>query len=267
LVQAIDVDKCSILGFEGETYTLVTNVSTSETTCFTITASDVTLDCGEYSITITNPDTKSDYNGNGNNGIYSDKPNTIIKNCDKSVQSQVQNQKKVALFDIVSEIVTEPKKSGDDLIMKVSLINFGSSSEIDANLIYTISDENGQIIKQYTKIVPVKTQTEFLEHINTSGIMNGDYTLKIELKYDGQTFPAHTEKAFYVGTISGIITIVRNTNLKTVLLPGMTIILLIGVYIKAKKNKSKENTNTVSDNTVKDNKITNENITKNDIKN
>jgi hypothetical protein len=224
-VNAIETDHCAILGFDGEIYTLITNVSTNETFCFTITAPDVTLDCGEYSIKINN----NEYTSENNTGVYSDKPNTVLKNCDKSKQ----NKTKVALFDIIAEIISTPKSSSEDLVVKVSLINFGGSDSIDANLKYTILNTDGSTVLTYTKIVPVKTQTEFLEHINTSGLIEGKYTLNIKLTYDGQKYPASTEKIFYInaGAIQGLL---RNISLKKTILPAITLILLLGVYRKSR---------------------------------
>jgi len=238
-VSAIDIDNCAILGFERETYTLVANVSTSENICFTITAPNVTLDCGEFSIKANN----KLYSDENNRSISSNQPNTIVKNCDKSKE----NKTKVALFDIISEIVTEPKNSGDDLVVKVSLINFGGADSIDANLEYTVFDENNVAVVQYTKIVSVKTQTEFLEYIHTEGLKNGKYTLKITLNYVGQSFPAHTERIFYIGLVKGLL---RNTSLKTFILPLIALGLLIGVYRKNMITKSKDNEEIVKDNTT-----------------
>ena len=255
---ALDIDSCGILGFVQETYTLTTNVSTSESTCFTVTAQDVTLNCNGFSIQVDNEsNANSDLNNPNVNSIYSNQSNTVLQNCDESlmiihnennnhvIYSTLSNSTKLsngpsrrALFDIIADIVTEPKKSGEDLIVKVSLVNFGASNKIDANLRYTITDSKGIIIKQYAKTIPVVTQTEFLDHVNTTTFTNGKYTLKIELIYDGQTFPASTEKVFYVGAINEFF---KNTNIKTFLLPAITVILLVGVYRKSRINKLKEN--------------------------
>jgi hypothetical protein len=257
---ALDIDSCGILGFAQETYTLTNNVSTTETTCFTVIAPDVTIDCNGFIIGINNDSNNKDSSKNTDsilNSIYSNQSNTLVKNCDTSMliisnenhnhfsysmnsdSNLSNNPSRRALFDIVSQIVTEPKNPGEDLIIKVSLVNFGAANQIDANLKYTITDSKGQVAMQYTKTVPVITQTEFLDHINTTLLKNGVYTLKIELTYDGQKFPASTAKVFYVGMINKFF---RNSGIKTFVLPIITIILLVGVYIKSRINKSRENT-------------------------
>lgn len=248
---AIDINHCGIIGFAGETYTLTANVTTDENTCFIITADDVTLDCSEFSIIVNNTNindinTNINVNYSNNSGIYSNMSNIILKNCDKSVQKN--DKDKVALFDIIADIVAEPKKSGEDLIVKISLINFGASNEIDANLEYTVTNSDGTIARKYIKIVPVKTQTEFLEHIDTAGMTNGKYTIKVDLTYEGQTFPAHTEKIFYVGGTGLIRGLVKNINFKTSVLTIVAIGLLLGVYRKSRINKIKENENNGNDN-------------------
>lgn len=252
-VSAIDISNCGILGFAGETYTMTANASIDETTCFTITAADVTLDCNGFFIIVNN--------ALNINGVYSNQSNTTVKNCNMPVPTQdnsINNSNdidspKKALFDIISEIVSEPKKSGEDLIIKVSLINFGASNTIDANLKYTISDSKGETTKQYTKIVPVTTQVEYLDHINTTGMMKGKYTLKIDLIYVGQTFPASTEKVFYVGSLNmGLIKgLFRDASVKTFLLSAVTMVLLIGVYRKSRMNKSKEGSDNNTNNNYK----------------
>ena len=79
--------------------------------------------------------------------------------------------------------------------------------------------------------MPVTTQTEFLDHINTSELVDGEYKLKIELTYDGQSFPAQTEKVFYVGLIKGVLRgVLKNTTVKLLLICAVASILFISVF-------------------------------------
>ncbi|MEM0465412.1 MAG: right-handed parallel beta-helix repeat-containing protein, partial [Candidatus Pacearchaeota archaeon] len=68
-----NISSCQILDVPNVTYVLINNV-TSNTTCFNITATNVTIDCQGYEI---------NYSANGTAiyGIYSDKNYTTIKNC------------------------------------------------------------------------------------------------------------------------------------------------------------------------------------------
>jgi len=260
IVDAIDINHCSTLDIAGEKYTMTADVSTNDSICFKITAENITIDCNNFSINVNNILDVG--------GIYSYQSNSIENNCNISISTpdgiianptnpvkDSEKDSKKALFDIVLEILTEPKKSGEDLITKVSLINFGASNTIDANLKYTISNSKGNTIKQYAKNMPVTTQTEFLDHINTTGIPNGKYTIKIELFYDGQTFPAHAEKIFYIGGTESLIEFIGSANAKIFILPIIAIALLIGVYRKSRIKKLKENNYAIENNRNNTNSI------------
>ncbi|MEK7816703.1 MAG: NosD domain-containing protein, partial [Actinomycetota bacterium] len=65
--------QCSNLATAGATSTMTTNLSISGSTCFNVTAANVTLDCSGYSIT--------GNNSTGTYGIYSNQSNTTVKNC------------------------------------------------------------------------------------------------------------------------------------------------------------------------------------------
>lgn len=68
-----NVSACAELNESDGIYNLTQNVSIDGSTCFTITAPNVTLDCNGYSITGDNSSTTY--------GVYSTQPNTTIKNC------------------------------------------------------------------------------------------------------------------------------------------------------------------------------------------
>jgi len=133
----------------------------------------------------------------------------------------------------VADIVTEPKNPGDDLVVKVLLINFGSSGTVNANLEYTISDSDGNVVKQFSDVIPVTTQTEYLDYINTSGLMIGTYKLNIALTYAGQTDPASAEKTFYIGgALRGFL---NGKGLGVTILTIAMMGLLLLVYAKTRR--------------------------------
>ena len=71
------ISTCQTLSFPNTYYLLNQSInSTSSTTCFNITASNVTLDCGNYNI--------SGINNNGQTGIYSNQNYSNIENCNVS---------------------------------------------------------------------------------------------------------------------------------------------------------------------------------------
>jgi len=170
---------------------------------------------------------------------------SLIDTVSDTINNTDNNLPKEALFDIIADVVLEPKIPGDDLLVKISLVDFGVKGIINADLTYSIMDSNGAIVRLYTKNIPVTVQTEFLDHINTTGLTDGKYTLDIDLKYLGQTYPAHTEKVFYIGKKAGILQdIYRNTVVRAFALSVMTMALLIGIYRRDQKNKLKEEINT-----------------------
>ena len=68
------LSNCGDLNITGAAYIMVANASGNGSTCFNVTAENVTLDCDGYAITGNNLVRSS--------GIYSDQFNTTIKNCD-----------------------------------------------------------------------------------------------------------------------------------------------------------------------------------------
>jgi hypothetical protein len=258
-VNAVNINKCDLLEIAGERYNLTSSVRTSDSTCFTIVAPNIVLNCNNFSIITNNISADSIYYNkknitiidcNNKKQLNNTIANTIAINNQKSstdVNSKLLVDSKKALFDIIIDIVSEPKISGEDLVIKIALINFGSSKKVDANLEYQIIDNEGKIIKQYFKSVPVVTQIEFLDYINTKGIANGRYNLKIKLAYEGQTFPASTEKIFDIGAVNKIF---RDINVKTTILPVIIALLLFGVYVKNRRNKIREEENINNNNNI-----------------
>jgi parallel beta-helix repeat protein len=67
---------CSVLSIDNSSFTLTENLSINGSTCFTVSAQNVTIDCNGFSITGNN--TVSAY------GVYSNQFNTTVKNCNIS---------------------------------------------------------------------------------------------------------------------------------------------------------------------------------------
>jgi hypothetical protein len=124
----------------------------------------------------------------------------IHRNATKSAQEpNITASGASALFDIIIDVISEPKTVDEPLVTKISLINFGSRDAVNAELTYTIYDDNKNIAKTFHRIVPVKTQIEFIDYIDTTGLVQGRYYLDIRLKYAGQKESARAEKTFYIG--------------------------------------------------------------------
>jgi len=73
-VDFISVRECGTLDLEGRTYVLAGDIVDNDLTddCINIVASDITLDCGDNSIT----------SDDAYSGVYSNQLNTVIKNCE-----------------------------------------------------------------------------------------------------------------------------------------------------------------------------------------
>jgi surface protein len=183
--------------------------------------------CSKYGLRIR---TCTDLNNCSTSGTTTNKP-AISQVCDqKAYNTTIQNPKK-ALFDIITEIITEPRNVGEDLVAKISLINFGLKGKVNANLHYKILDNNNLTVKEFNETVPVQTQTEFLKHINTSGLLKGKYTLVINLTYLGQTEPASSEKIFYIneGLLQRLFRIIGfDAIILSIILAGLLILGYIG---------------------------------------
>jgi hypothetical protein len=139
-------------------------------------------------------------------GTTLSKPSTIQYCAPKSgtLETVLLKKNSTALFDIILDIIQEPKKVGENLTSKITLINFGSGRNIEANLTYTITDSKNSVVKQYDKSIFVSTQTEVIDMIDTSRLARGRYTLTLVLKYEGQEYPAQTSVKFNVGPVSVI---------------------------------------------------------------
>ena len=89
-----ELGECGTISSSGY-YTLTSNVSNTGT-CFTVSAANVTIDCNDYWITY------STGGGSGNVGIYTNRFNTTVKNCnvvDGNWSSSNTNRRGI-LFDV-----------------------------------------------------------------------------------------------------------------------------------------------------------------------
>jgi hypothetical protein len=138
-----------------------------------------------------------------------DKPKTSVK-CDETMplgaeqpaqQDMPTNvpdanaSKQGALFDILVEL-SEEKISGNQMLAKISLINFGSPA--NADLIFTITNSMNEVVISQKETVPVETRSEFLRTFDVAALPDGEYTFIADLAYEGQKEPAKSEKTFII---------------------------------------------------------------------
>jgi len=95
---------------------------------------------------------------------------------------------KEVLFDIVLDLIKSKIGIGDDLNVKIGLINLGVPGRVNVSLYYTISDFNNNVILKETDTIEVETQIEFIKAFKLpSDIALGEYTISAELRYANTT--------------------------------------------------------------------------------
>jgi len=104
-----------------------------------------------------------------------------------------------ALFDIV---LTVPKKSqqireGDDLLIAVELLNFGSSGPTPVSISYIVTNSEGDVVLLEHDDRIVETQQSFIRDIGMSRVKShGNHKLFVEMLYSDTSATATGE--FYV---------------------------------------------------------------------
>jgi len=161
-------------------------------------------------------------------------------------------EEKTTLFDINIELTedefivdSESEESlKNELLGKVTLINFGDEGSVDANIHYTIKDKDGNIVYDKKETVDVETQNEFLKDFDISILPAGEYTLHLDLAYEGQKEPAQTEKVFVIkekekGSLF-IIVILFLVCLCVIIYKYRTVILFLIFGKRKKKEEDKD---------------------------
>ncbi|MBR9706416.1 right-handed parallel beta-helix repeat-containing protein [Candidatus Pacearchaeota archaeon] len=120
----------------------------------------------------------------------------ISRSC-KITKVKISKKSRNTLFDIGLEILDESIE--ETLMAKVSLINFGIPGRVLGNITYRAFDSTGSMVYEEKEIVPVETQLEFIKKIDLSFLGNGEYTLFVDLKYNGQKEPANAQAKFRIG--------------------------------------------------------------------
>ena len=81
---------------------------------------------------------------------------------------------------------------------KITLINFGEPGLINATVHYQILAPDDTLLYEETEIVPVETQKEYVKTFDVKDFKDGDYKLRMDLQYPGQSEPAASESVFKV---------------------------------------------------------------------
>ncbi|MBN4049167.1 hypothetical protein JYT91_00970 [archaeon AH-315-M20] len=121
-------------------------------------------------------------------GVYSGKLLVKGDGVSESVNIIVEVESKEILFDIVLDLIKTKIGIGDDLNVKISLINLGVPGRVNVSLFYTIKDLNNNIVLKETETTEIETQKEFIKTFKLpSDIAIGDYLISTELRYANAT--------------------------------------------------------------------------------
>jgi len=158
------------------------------------------------------------------------------RKCNLEKSNETSSRK--VLFDINLKILTKQIEKDNSLKTSINLINFGIPGKVNVSLHYTIIDTNGKTVYEKEEIVPVETQNEFIKNIDTSKLEEGNYTLIIDLRYEGQKENARTQESFTVIKNKEKNNKIRPLLISIIILIISVIIVLTALFIKLKK-KSK----------------------------
>lgn len=128
---------------------------------------------------------------------------TPIRKPDESrackISEKPETEIRGVLFDVNLELLEKTISPQKKLSIVITLINLGVPGKVSAELFYQIKDKKGEVVYEEKEVVPVETQIEFIKDINISELKEGEYTLLVDLSYEGQKEPAQAEGEFTIG--------------------------------------------------------------------
>ncbi len=176
--------------------------------------------------TTTTTTTSGGGGGGGGGGAATTSTTTTTTVEEEEEEGETEEEEPKALFDINAEIATE-QVTENELVAKVTLINFGEPGLVNATVYYTIRDSAGNVVYEETEIVPVETQVEYLKSFDVSRFGDDDYTLTVDLEYQGQKEPAKSERDFSVSREPQ-----KGVDWSVILLTLAAVFVVIVAYLK-----------------------------------
>lgn len=138
-----------------------------------------------------------------------------------------------SLFDISLDILdNEVNSDAKTILVKVFLLNIGLPQKVNATLNYTVVDKYGGVVSRKSEEILVETQKEFLEKIDISELVDGEYAIIADLNYPGQIERANSRATFRKGELSSLA-----NALRLVTLPIVILVLIFLVIFKRKKSR------------------------------
>ena len=108
---------------------------------------------------------------------------------EKKVLGVVEIGSRESLFDIKIEIVDADLKiyPGDKLKAIISLINLGEKNRADAEIVYKVINDKGEVVGENKETVAVETQSSFSREFEIPAqVREGVYILSASIEYEGK---------------------------------------------------------------------------------
>lgn len=146
------------------------------------------------------------------------------------------------LFDVNVNIPDQylTVERGGQVVGDVHIYNLGNLGRIDANVTYTVKDENGNTITSQNDTVAVETQVEYLKTLNVPrDAKPGKYVFYVQVTYDSKIADASAFFDVINAPLFGIKTGLSTNEEIYISIALLLIIIGIVVYIIKKRRKKK----------------------------
>ncbi len=110
------------------------------------------------------------------------------------VKEKKEDKKRKHLFDINGEMVYQDQ---DTISVRIGLLNFGEEAAVTAHVFYSIRSKKGHVY-QDDEYIEVGGQKEIIREFDISGYEPGNYSIYLNLEYDGQVEPAQSVLEFSI---------------------------------------------------------------------
>lgn len=125
---------------------------------------------------------------------------SIILLCIVSIPHAIFAQTDNSIASTISLSSGENIIRGASLPVSIQLLNFGTPNQTtDVSLFFTVTDKSDLVILERVETVAVQTTASFKRYFKIPTTIDyGGYTLKLDVSYNNQKFPAISEQQFTV---------------------------------------------------------------------
>ncbi|MDP3917093.1 MAG: hypothetical protein Q8Q42_02280 [Nanoarchaeota archaeon] len=140
--------------------------------------------------------------GSGSDSGFGTPPHKDTSNAKNQEPASIpQPKKQSALFDVSIDLDSDKIISGDsnnELILKVSLVNFGEEGKASGTITYSLLDDQNNLVMEEVNELTVNRQSEFAKIFDLpKNIETGTYHIKVILEY-GDNQKAFAENVFEI---------------------------------------------------------------------